>query len=126
VRLKLDENLGNLGAELLTQAGHEVATVFEEGLRSAEDRRVIDVCRTEGRCLVTLDLDFGNPLLFNPADYAGIAVLRLPARPEPEDLFGAVRTLIGGLERENIGGKLWVVQRGRIREYEPEEESEHG
>lgn len=126
MRLKLDENLGNLGAELLTQAGHEVATVFEEGLRSAEDRRVIDVCRTEGRCLVTLDLDFGNPLLFNPADYAGIAVLRLPARPEPEDLFGAVRTLIGGLERENIGGKLWVVQRGRIREYEPEEESEHG
>ena len=126
MRLKLDENLGNLGAELLTQAGHEVATVFEEGLRSAEDRRVIEVCRTEGRSLVTLDLDFGNPLLFNPADYAGIAVLRLPARPEPEDLFDAVRTLIGGLERENIGGKLWVVQRGRIREYEPEEENEHG
>lgn len=126
MRLKLDENLGNFGAELLTQAGHEVATVFEEGLRSAEDRRVIEVCRTEDRCLVTLDLDFGNPLVFNPADYAGIAVLRLPARPEPEDLFDAVRTLIGGLERENIGGKLWVVQRGRIREYEPEEENEHG
>jgi hypothetical protein len=126
VRLKLDENLGNLGAELLTQAGHEVATVVEQDLRSAEDRRVIEVCRTEGRCLVTLDLDFGNPLVFNPADYAGIAVLRLPARPEPEDLFDAVRTLIGGLERENIGGKLWVVQRGRIREYEPEEENEHG
>jgi hypothetical protein len=126
VRLKLDENLGNLGAELLTQAGQEVATVFEEGLRSAEDRRVIEACRTEGRCLVTLDLDFGNPLLFNPADYAGIAVLRLPARPEPEDLFDAVRTLIGGLERENIGGELWVVQRGRIREYQPEEENEHG
>jgi hypothetical protein len=126
VRLKLDENLGNLGAELITQAGHEVATVFEQGLRSAEDRTVIEACRTEGRCLVTLDLDFSNPLVFNPADYAGIAVLRLPARPEPEDLFDAVRTLIGGLERENIGGKLWVVQRGRIREYQPEEENEHG
>ena len=65
MRLKLDENLGNLGAELLTQAGHEVATVFEEGLRSAEDQRIIEACHTESRRLVTLDLDFGNPLVFN-------------------------------------------------------------
>lgn len=84
----------------MRQAGHDVATVVEQGLQSASDPDVIEVCRAEGRCLVTLDLDFSNPLRFNPADYSGIVVLRLPARPTPEDLTDAVQTLIGGLERE--------------------------
>ncbi len=49
--------------------------------------------------------------------------IRLPPRSTPDDLFAAVRTLIGALERESIDGKLWIVQRGRIREYQPEEET---
>lgn len=121
MRLKLDENLGRRGAELFRQAGHGVATVTEQGLCGTTDLSLINICRSEQRCLVTLDLDFGNPLLFRPSDYAGIAVLRLPSRPTPEDLIDAVRTLIGGLAREKIEGKLWIVQRGRIRAYQPEE-----
>ena len=74
-----------------------------------------------GRCLVTLDQEFGNPLLFKPSEYPGIAVLRLPPRPTPDDLLDVVRTLISGLARRNVEGKLWIVQRGRLREYQPED-----
>ncbi len=80
---------------------------------------MIEVCHAEKRCLVTLDLDFSNPLRFDPQKYSGIAVLRLPPRATPSDLHDAVRTLIGGLEREDIIGKLWIVQRGRIRVHQP-------
>jgi len=75
-------------------------------------------CRREGRALVTLDLDFGSPLLFRPSEYTGIAVLRLPPKPSHADLLDAVRTLLGALAKGEISGKLWIVQPGRLREYQ--------
>ena len=120
MRLKLDENLGRRGIEALEAAGHDVATVWEQGLTSAPDPEVIAVCRDECRCLVTLDLDFSNPLRFRPADYHGVAVLRLPGRPSQEKLMAAVRTLIGALAGSDITGRLWIVQTGTVREYQPD------
>jgi hypothetical protein len=120
LKIKLDENLGNRGAELIRQAGHDVKTVSQQGLCSSPDRELVEICRKEKRCLVTLDVDFGNPLLFKPENYSGIAILRLPAKAGPDDLIDAVRTMIGGLAQKEINGKVWIIQRGRIREYQPE------
>jgi predicted nuclease of predicted toxin-antitoxin system len=123
MKLKLDENLGQTAANLFQSHGYDVQTVPGQGLSGAPDSEVIGACRTEQRCLVTLDLDFGNPLLFDPAQYAGIAVLRLPGRPSHRDIVEACRTLIGGLEASEIKGKLWIVQRGRVREYQGQDRS---
>ncbi len=123
LRIKLDENLGNRGAAMLRAAGYDVATVFEEGLTSASDQRVSEACRAGKRCLVTLERDFANPFLFDPAEFSGIAVLRLPAEITEDLLTQAMEVLIAGLAKSDIRGRLWVVQKRRIREYCPRDET---
>ena len=125
MRFKLDENLGRLARALLEAAGHDVATVHQEDLCSASDDRIIEASLQEERCLVTLDLEFGNPLRYRAANYAGIAVLRLPAKPSPEDLENAVRTLIAGLQ-PTIARHLWIIEAGRIRVYQDPDEDPLG
>ena len=122
MRLKLDENLGALVAELLREGGHDTATVPDQQMCSVGDVELITACRSERRCLVTLDLDFANPLVFPPSRYPGIAVLRLPPKPTPDDVIESARTFIVALSNYEIEGKLGVVQRGRIREYRPEDD----
>jgi hypothetical protein len=120
LKIKLDENLGERGAALFRRAGHDVETVADESLSGATDHELIDVCGQERRCLVTLDLDFSNPMVFDPSQYAGIAVLRLPPRSLVYDLWDACQLLVDALVAERIEGRLWIVQRGRVREYRPE------
>jgi len=118
MKLKLDENLCERGREILSRAGHDVATVASQSLEKAEDTKLIECCRRERRALVSLDLDFANPLHFKPSHYSGIAVLRLPRKPSRQHLLTAVRTLAAGLEREDLMGKLWVIEAGRIRVFQ--------
>ena len=123
MKIKLDENIGNRGVEILSAAGHDVATVVEQTLCSASDQILLDVCSAESRCLVTLDLGFSNPILFNPSQHAGIAVLRLPKKATQIDLLTALVNLVKAFERDSIQGKLWIVERHRIRVYRPDETS---
>ena len=118
MRLKLDENLGSRGRALLKQVGHDVATVPEEALTGATDAELLHRCATEGRALVTLDLDFANPLRFLPSQFPGIAVLRLPPKSTSAVLDLLVRTLAQGLAKESLTRRLWIVERERIRFYE--------
>lgn len=125
MNLKLDENIDIRVVSLLRSAGHDVATVQGQGLSSASDVDVIEVCRREGRCLVTLDRGFGNRMRFNPPDYAGIVVIRLPSRSTFANWREAIETLIQGLDVAEVEGKLWILQRGSIQEYRPiDEETE--
>ncbi len=66
MKLKLDEDLGLRGRDLLTQAGDDVCTVPAQDLCCATDEEVAARCLSDVRGIVTLDLDFatrsGSPL----------------------------------------------------------------
>ena len=115
MKFKLDENLGLSVAQVLRDAGHDVSTVYDQRLHGATDEAIYDICRHEQRCLVTLDLDFGNVLRFPPEPTAGIIVLRPPGKALVSTLAALARQLVAGLKQENINGRLWIIEFGRIR-----------
>jgi predicted nuclease of predicted toxin-antitoxin system len=102
MRLKLDETLGEQGRTSLEAAGHDVCTVSVQNLCSATDDDLIARCQADQRCLVSLDMDFANPLRYPPARHAGVAVLRLPSRPSSESLNLLIRTLVSALARDDL------------------------
>jgi uncharacterized protein with PIN domain len=120
VKIKLDEHLGSVRvATWLRLAGHDVATVREQGLTSTPDEELIEICTSEGRCLITNNRGFSNRMKYNPSDYAGIIVIRLPSHHNFDDLRAAIDTLIIRLEEVEIMGKLWIARSGSVQEYQP-------
>ena len=119
MKIKLDENLGHRGAEVFRAAGHDVDSVVDEGLAGASDDAVSIASTGAGRVLVTLDLDFANPIRHPPAETPGIAVLRLPEPLTPTTIDAAVAVLLAEVGREDIRGRLWIVELDRIRVYDP-------
>lgn len=123
MRFKLDENLDARLAALLAERGHEADSVRSEGLGGAFDERLFAECAREGRVLITLDLDFADPLRFPPWRPAGIIVLR-PQRNTLALIRQTLAAALPALEREPIAGALCIVEPGRIRVHCPEAEDD--
>jgi predicted nuclease of predicted toxin-antitoxin system len=118
VKVKLDENLGTAGADLLTAAGLDVATVVEQQLASATDETIARISTDEDRCLVTLDKDFSDPLRYPPTNYAGIVVIRLPGPFRLSLLEQALGLVIEAARDRDVHGRLWIAEVNRVREYQ--------
>ena len=118
MKLKLDENLGRRWAKQLRDAGHDVHTIWDEQLSGASDPEVLAAAVDEARALVTIDLDFANPIRFPPSTTAGIAVLRLRDRTGRHDIDALISRFIQALEGSDPTGHLWIIDRDRVRQYE--------
>jgi predicted nuclease of predicted toxin-antitoxin system len=115
VRIKLDENIGRRGVDLLRARGHDVMTVWDQNLRGVTDEALFDVCAAEGRALITLDRDFGQILRFPPEESAGIVVLDLGNRATVPAILERLTAFLEVTETASVAGTLWIVEPGRVR-----------
>lgn len=113
MRFKVDENLPIEVADLLTAAGHDAATVNDQGVGGAKDPDLASLVRREKRVLLTLDSGFGDIRSY-PHEYPGFVVLRLP-RQDKAFVLQVCQRLIGQLAKEPLTGRLWIVEPTRIR-----------
>jgi predicted nuclease of predicted toxin-antitoxin system len=114
--LKLDENLSE---DLLAAGrahGHDIESVRSEQLVGSSDDIIFARCRAEGRVLVTLDLDFADPVRFAPSSSAGTIVLR-PHRPSMRQIAALFEAALQRLAHEAPRDAIWIVEAGRMRIY---------
>ncbi len=120
MKFKLDENFDRRLVPLIAEGGHDVETVLSEKLSGKTDEEIYDTCKREGRVLVTLDLDFSNPIRFPPEPTEGIIVVRPPRAVLP--LIRAVLVAaLPSLKARSLRSLLLIVEPGRIREYDPKD-----
>jgi len=123
VNLKLDENLGRRIADALSDAGHDVATIAEEGLSGSHDEAVFSAAADEHRTLVTLDLDFANPLRFPTTGTAGTIVVRVP-RPLISLVLDSLLKALPKVDELGVQARLYIVEPGRFRQHRSSDEEE--
>jgi predicted nuclease of predicted toxin-antitoxin system len=114
VKLKLDENLPRRAVQVLRQAGHEVDTVLEEGLRGAGDRQVLAAATDVGRLLITLDRGLGDVRAYPPGSHAGVLVLR-PADQSAPSVAALLSRLLASEDLDALAGTIAVAQPGLLR-----------
>lgn len=110
MKLKLDENVHADVASALRERGHDVLTVHDQGLAGRTDAEIAHAVRAELRGLITFDLDFADPRLCPPAQFAGLLVLRLGA-PTARNQIAALTRFFS--ETTDIAGRLWIVEDAR-------------
>ena len=87
----------------------DVVTVSDQRLEGALDRDAIDCCVRVERCLVTLDAEFGNPLLHPPRRYAPSPWPSPPSRGEGIEL---THLSLFDQEGRGKGGRLVATHPG--------------
>jgi len=114
VNFKIDENLPYEICRVFREAGHDALSVLDEHLGGRPDHEILTICKKESRILITLDTDFCNILAYPPGEYAGIIVFRTDDQSKQAITTYARRTL-AAMAIESPQGKLWIVDRQRIR-----------
>ena len=84
MKIKLDENLSSGAAQRLREMGHDVETVLEEGLGGKCDATIWEAAQSEGRFLITQDMDFSDMRRFAPGTHHGIFLVRLNNLEQPQ------------------------------------------
>jgi predicted nuclease of predicted toxin-antitoxin system len=121
VKLKLDENIGGAGAELLRAAGHDVSTVREQDLQGVDDEVLLEACTVEQRALVTLDRGIGRLLQFWTRKSPGVAVLEIGSPQSHRVLLERLSQLAQLLRNHDLTASFWILEPHRVRMHPPQE-----
>jgi predicted nuclease of predicted toxin-antitoxin system len=114
MKAKLDENLPLEMASSLRRFGHDVHTLPDEGLSGCTDTDLWRAAQSEGRTLITQDLDFSDRRRFAPGTHHGIVLIRLRS-PSRLRLVARVEEIFRNEDVSTWTGCFVVVTEQKVR-----------
>ncbi|HUS46619.1 MAG TPA: DUF5615 family PIN-like protein [Phycisphaerae bacterium] len=113
MRFLLDQDVYESTRQFLVEEGHDVLTVSQCGLATAEDRRILEEAQRQQRILVTRDRDFGQ-LVYLKRMATGVIYVRTGG-----STLTHVHTQLGEVLQQHseraLRGAFVVVEPGRYR-----------
>jgi predicted nuclease of predicted toxin-antitoxin system len=114
MKIKLDENMPARLARRLGLLGHEVQTVRDEGMEGRLDATIWDAAQSEGRFLITQDMDFSDIRRFVPGSHYGVLLIPFHT-PKRRALIRRVEDLFRQEDVSGWGRCLIVATEERLR-----------
>lgn len=78
------------------------------------DPQLASVCKSEGRSILTLDLDFADIRTYPPREYHGIVLLR-PRNQSKRSVIELLEKMLPLLTSETLLGHLWILEETGLR-----------
>lgn len=114
MKIKLDENIPDTLAAVLTDMGHDTDTIPDENLSGKNDKTVFEATQNEGRFFITQDLDFSDIRVFMPGSHAGLMLVRMRT-PGRSAIIGRVREIFVSEDVSDWAGAFVVLTEKKLR-----------
>jgi predicted nuclease of predicted toxin-antitoxin system len=115
VKLLVDANLSPRLVPFLTQAGHDVAHVFDLGMGQADDEAILARALVEERAVLTADTDFVTMLALTGAELPSVVLVRRDTGRRIPALVSLLAANVAPLDAEIRKGCIVVVEADRVR-----------
>src|SRR6266702_1476689 len=98
----------------LREAGHDSVHLRAQGLLKMEDAHILDKARSEGRVVLTFDLDFGDLLAASGEKLPSVIIFRL-RNQTPSSVGPRLFEILSECEAVLNAGAVVVVEETRYR-----------
>ncbi|MHA1213201.1 MAG: DUF5615 family PIN-like protein [Candidatus Heimdallarchaeota archaeon] len=114
MKVKLDENVPfSLKKIIESKGNHQVDSVFHEKKTGIDDHSLLKLCYQEQRILITLDVDFNNPIMHPKESIYGIIILR-PSTQGKIAVNKLFANFMDSFDLEKVITKVLLVELGNI------------
>jgi predicted nuclease of predicted toxin-antitoxin system len=114
VKFLLDMGLARSTADFLRRQGYDAVHLREQGLQRMEDHDIVSKARTEGRVILTHDLDFGRIIALSQNQLPSLITFRL-SNMQPHQVNHYLAEVLDRFAEQLESGALVSVSERAIR-----------